>query len=209
MINTVREHNYNFSPPNWINRMHLLLWSSQNWDILLAVNLHVKIVAVTDPHVDDCNNNEPAVIISRWSSFKLKVMSDLQKDKTKTSKGPSEASHGVRGKETTGKTKEWARCVDVVFCFSIICVLENSSYCTLLLMWRSDVMELYVFQLHQYCVLHGWTRTPWWPPADAHNNREHLPAGWGHLHHCWSPSTAVFILLTKTMMINNHHRTFF
>lgn len=38
-------------------------------------------------------------------------MSDLLKDKShrrekRTSKAPSEASHGVRSKETTGRTKE-------------------------------------------------------------------------------------------------------
>lgn len=50
-------------------------------------------------------------LLSRLKQEEGIVMSDAQKEKVlgrekKTGKAPSEASHSLRGKETTGRTKE-------------------------------------------------------------------------------------------------------
>lgn len=64
----------------------------------------------------NANLGGPLLIMSILSLPGLKpkegiIMSDPQKEKVhgrekKTGKAPSEASHSLRGKETTGKTKE-------------------------------------------------------------------------------------------------------
>lgn len=123
------------------------------------------------------NIDGPLVIMSILFLSGLKqeegiIMSDPQKEKVhgrekKTGKTPSEASHSLRGKETTGRTKEW--------------VVTSSQTCVFCV-WRWAVHVLSsVFQLHQYCLILRWHRTSWRATSHGCNHGEYLPVGWDDL----------------------------
>lgn len=128
-------------------------------------------------------------------------MSDVQKDKAqkrekRTGKAPSEGSHGVRGKETTGKTKEWVHYANnnggwlfegflsaLYERFWLIRRSVRPSVCTYHGPFPVTLFNPTVsFQLCKYRVLRRWAGTPRRQCSDGHNHGEHLPDGWDNIH---------------------------